>query len=84
MEDMMFDTLSYEEITDSIDQLSMRERKFVIWYILKEYYLPALEKEKLKPIEECRTESQYAVQKMFREHIRVGKEVVDVLTFDLF
>lgn len=84
MEDMMFDTLSYGEITDSIDQLSMRERKFVMYYILKNYYIPELESVKLKPIEECKTESEYAVQKMLQEHIKVGKEVVDVLTFDIF
>lgn len=84
MEDIMFDTLSYEEITDSIDQLSQRERKFVMWYILKEYYIPELKNEKFKPLWQCKTEAEYAVQKMLQKHMEVGEEVIDVLTYDIF
>lgn len=76
--------MDFEEIALSIDNLSMLERKFVIYYILKNYYIPELESVKLKPIEECKTEAEYAVQKMLQEHIKVGKEVIDVLTFDIF
>ena len=74
----------FKDLADSIDQLSMQERKFIMYYILKEYYIPELESVKIKPIEECKTEAEYAVQKMLQEHIKVGKEVVDVLTYDIF
>jgi hypothetical protein len=71
-----------DTISKEIDKLNDWERKFALWYLLKEY-IAILESE-TKEYHECKDKTELATEIMRASHIKAGNEMIDCLGFDLW
>ena len=72
----------YEEIANEIDTYSESDQAFMLWYLLQDYISNAEERLKSDNIEDYDSVKEYALDEMAREHIRVGKQMRELLFYE--
>jgi hypothetical protein len=68
-------------IAKMIDNMEEHERKFTLWYLLSDYI-----KELDNSIEyvNCKDKAEFAESVMKTNHVKVGREMIICLTYDLW
>ena len=72
----------FEEIANEIDTYSEGDQAFILWYLLQDYINDAEEKLKSDDIDDYSGVKEYALDCMIREHIKVAKQMREVLFYE--
>lgn len=72
----------FEQIANEIDTYGKSEQAFILWYLLRDYINNAEERLKSDSIEDYDSIKEYALDEMAREHIRVGKQMRELLFYE--
>ena len=72
----------FEEIANEIDTYSESDQAFMLWYLLQDYISNAEERLKDSIIKDFDNVKEYALNEMAREHIRVAKQMREVLFYE--
>jgi hypothetical protein len=71
-----------DAIAEELDTWSDWERKFALWYLLKEHVVNL--KSNAKEYRECKDKAELATEIMRAEHIKASNEMIDCLGYDLW
>ena len=72
----------FTAIANEIDTYSESDQAFMLWYLLQDYISNAEERLKSDSIEDYDSIKEYALDEMAREHIRVGKQMRELLFYE--